>query len=959
MRASPDHLPARAANLVAAGDPASLYEFVRDEIVTYPPRVDSLTASDTTIRWGTRATLRGGAGTPREKADLLADLLLQAGFEAEVWAGPPDGGFDPKQMFSVRAEREFAPPVDAALIDRWLGALSINEVAARPRLDTNQAVSQEIASALLANLPDDLAAPPFNWAVPSSIPFVRLIVDGEERFANPNVPGGEFGVSYTERGSRSLSSVGLGSVEVAVLTTNTNDPSVRTVVAVGQWKVDELVGRRVTARFLPAGDPLASLLVSAETVGTFTTVLTLDAPDVDLDQLSERSVVGSTVTLGGDVLVVDETGTLVMNGEPFGADPTSSPVASLEATVNPSGFPTVRITALANDAAGQPILGIPAEAFRLEENGVPVPFQLRQTRPPRPKVLLLLDTSDSLPPEFVGAEAGRLAGAVAADVLDSFPEAEFRIGTVLAGRVGGTNRWLTDPAEIESEAARAMGHASEIWSAVGDVRFTGANVVVLITDGQSTDTPEQIAAARPLIGSGPATICLGVGEADMGQLTDLALLSGGAAFPIAAQDEAVSAIGSFLVGRQQTPLLFEYQAPEDGPTSRSLRLSASGVEVTVSYDVPAPVDRLPPVALAGIYLRVRLVGGQGGEVLRTIAGIPHEGVTKISEVTPEMRAEVKEAVLGVATLTVEGAAPTLAAWLDDMLTAKLTLRPLVAAMVADDGLAFIDALAEARNIPTSSLALHPPLVQGTDLTFEIGPRFVLLTSRPVFGVGTLRRADILALTSFATAGDDPVSAFRQTVVATARLAAVESAMFSDSTVARLSGRALSYLRPLSGLPLQGTLLPVARMVNTYSDRHRLHPDDVDGFAFWAVDENGTVLGILPDGTGGGASLEAIADECAKTGRKAAVLQLADLGYGLPYAAVVSLQKAISTQILRYAAVVLTIENPEVPEECGGLGDLGCDLVKDTLSEISDLYKVIDTFDDIAEASGAGGLVPCP
>jgi hypothetical protein len=49
----------------------------------------------------------------------------------------------------------------------------------------------------------------------------------------------------------------------------------------------------------------------------------------------------------------------------------------------------------------------------------------------------------------------------------------------------------------------------------------------------------------------------------------------------------------------------------------------------------------------------------------------------------------------------------------------------------------------------------------------------------------------------------------------------------------------------------------------------------------------------------------------------------------------------------------------VPEECGGLGDLGCDLVKDTLSEISDIYKIIDTFDDIAEASGAGGLVPCP
>ncbi|HUP15441.1 MAG TPA: hypothetical protein VM848_05255 [Acidimicrobiia bacterium] len=531
-----------------------------------------------------------------------------------------------------------------------------------------------------------------------------------------------------------MSSVGLGSVEVAVLTTNTNDPSVRTVVAVGQWKVDELVGRRVTARLLPAGDPLAWLLVSAETVGTFTTVLTLDAPDVDLDQLSERSVVGSTVTLGGDVLVVDETGTLVMNGEPFGADPTSSPVASLEATVNPraSRLCVSRhslLTPLGNRYLGyQPKPSVSKRtcggAFSTPTSPASAPegtFFARHLRQPASRV-----------PGGRGRQVGRGGRGRRAGF---FPRGRVPNRNGSGRPVGGTNRWLTDPAEIESEAARAMGHASEIWSAVGDVRFTGANVVVLITDGQSTDTPDQIAAARPLIGSGPPTICLGVGEADMGQLTDLALLSGGSAFPIAAQDEAVAAIGSYLVDRKQTPLLFEYQAPEDGPTSRSLRLSASGVDVTVSYDVPPPVERLPPVALAGIYLRVRLVGGQGGEVLRTIAGIPHEGVTKISEVTLEMRAEVREAVLGVATQTVEGAAPTLAAWLDDMLTAKLTLRPLVAAMVADDGLAFMDGLAEARNVPTSSLALHPALVQGTDLTFEIGPRFVLLTSRPVFGVG--------------------------------------------------------------------------------------------------------------------------------------------------------------------------------------------------------------------------------
>src|SRR5688500_17807368 len=36
LRTSPDHLPARAAELVLAKDPAKIFEFVRDSIATYP-----------------------------------------------------------------------------------------------------------------------------------------------------------------------------------------------------------------------------------------------------------------------------------------------------------------------------------------------------------------------------------------------------------------------------------------------------------------------------------------------------------------------------------------------------------------------------------------------------------------------------------------------------------------------------------------------------------------------------------------------------------------------------------------------------------------------------------------------------------------------------------------------------------------------------------------------------------
>ncbi|MFO0668989.1 MAG: hypothetical protein U0235_05065 [Polyangiaceae bacterium] len=62
---------------------------MRDAIATAPPP-DSISTA-TGVRWRPRATLRGGIGTPRERAEVLALLLVRAGFTAKVVAGDPDG----------------------------------------------------------------------------------------------------------------------------------------------------------------------------------------------------------------------------------------------------------------------------------------------------------------------------------------------------------------------------------------------------------------------------------------------------------------------------------------------------------------------------------------------------------------------------------------------------------------------------------------------------------------------------------------------------------------------------------------------------------------------------------------------------------------------------------------------------------------------------------------------------
>ena len=87
LEASSDHLPGARRDWWKLENAEDIYEFVRDEIIVYPPQNDGFGNAVAAMRWGPRATLRGGGGTPREVAELLAQLYRDAGFEATVVQG--------------------------------------------------------------------------------------------------------------------------------------------------------------------------------------------------------------------------------------------------------------------------------------------------------------------------------------------------------------------------------------------------------------------------------------------------------------------------------------------------------------------------------------------------------------------------------------------------------------------------------------------------------------------------------------------------------------------------------------------------------------------------------------------------------------------------------------------------------------------------------------------------------
>jgi len=84
LEQSPDHLLGRKKALVAAKDPKAMVEFVRDSLQMIPEIGQFLHQANRMSMYGTEVALRCGLATPREKAEILKNMLTEAGFEARV-----------------------------------------------------------------------------------------------------------------------------------------------------------------------------------------------------------------------------------------------------------------------------------------------------------------------------------------------------------------------------------------------------------------------------------------------------------------------------------------------------------------------------------------------------------------------------------------------------------------------------------------------------------------------------------------------------------------------------------------------------------------------------------------------------------------------------------------------------------------------------------------------------------
>ncbi|HWZ93500.1 MAG TPA: hypothetical protein VNW92_31790, partial [Polyangiaceae bacterium] len=516
VRASPDHLSASADRLVAAKDPVAIFEFVRDQIVAYPPI--ALGGAVSEVRWGVRGTLRGGAGTPREKAELLAALYQRAGFDASVVVGNATDS-DPDHRPAERAflrpvRRAVAPAVDAATLATWKTRMgAVGHVPTPVATDADDSERSALVASIAPLLPPDIAAQigaydaTLDTVVLSDIPLVQVTVDGVTRYANPLYGDATFGASLTDETPLPAPAANAAPEVVVELFVSTSAaPTNRISVARSEYPADSLAGRQVLVQFAPATDLATLSKLAISDIHSFKPVISLRGPDVDPNLDPSFVVVGPQVTVRGDIVDTAADGSVSVNGRrlfsPSEVDAKAAlSVASLSVEVRAGAFPFVSLLVSALDSAGNAVKGLPASAFAVLEGTAPMGFLERATPNDSVRVFLDFDLDDPL---ASGEDPLDFAKQLTAAVLAQYP------GAAIVTGLNGMYLEQTDPEAVA--AAVSGGDSDDTWADLANAAGATPTLVVVVSDFiglvDAADPANFKGAYQAIVAGGPPVVAI-------------------------------------------------------------------------------------------------------------------------------------------------------------------------------------------------------------------------------------------------------------------------------------------------------------------------------------------------------------------------------------------------------------------------------------------------------------------
>lgn len=966
VRKSPDHTRARADLAVASKDAAVITRFVRDEIALLAPH-GALDRAEVGMRWGIDGVLRGGSGTHRERAELLASLLARAGFAAKVGVAPLPTAIAPEVLYR-RPQRMFAPAIDAATVAAMWKAIGRTPPPPTPPFDAAGVESKQLASTLAALVPDG-SATLLVLSAGGLVPMVTVMVGGQPKLA---FPYGDLELVDP------VPSIVVSDAPPAQVATPVR-VVLSMITALGEqplldatYGADALVGKQLLLRAVPPGDPTTTAAMLSGDVHLFVPSLAISSAGAGTSAITPTVKVGRAVTDRGDVVVEDASG-LTVGGVPAaaaapGAD--GSAVAAVTVSANPAAFPAIELLVSAKDAAGQPVGTLAASSMRVAEDGVEHGFVLVENAVPRPRVLVIYDTSLSVPQAFFEDAGKTTFGQSLAQALED------RVATVQLLALGTSadtpspDKWSTPLPAAFGEAVRVLPTPSSlVWTAVRNAAAAAPTVIVLVSDFQADEKNDpNLVGLKAGAAFGAPVVTVAVGTADTQVQAEIAALTGGVILTTDAPSNVAAiadAVATLLAKRAAAPYRLSYRAPAGGAPTRAVTVtfprSAGAVKGATTYTVPAIEALVPDGGIRGLTLSVQI--GDDTPIKRTLAGLTASEATIGTALTAEASASIRETLLGVTLVSFEGGAPSTATWIDDYISGRLSTRALHEAIAAKDGARIQAARDEGFTLLPEGLdALHVPPAAGavTDpVVMEHGVRAAIYRFAYRPGGTRVYRSDILQSTKLESTASTGPAAYKQTLEASCRLALAEARVFATSTVSLLNGVALTRVAAFSG---DVSFLPDpvrarwTKLIAQYPTFDRLVPTSGAPFAMWAIDPaTGTAFGVLDNGAGGGAAV--LPPGATDPARIDTILNTAGLLGGGPYFII---GKACARIYVR-AANELTpgyVGPPVDPQKEACM--VAADLVKDAaLGSLGPVGAVASAADGVRELGGAPDpLSPC-
>lgn len=963
LEQSPDHLPGRKKALVAAKNPADMIEFVRDGLQMIPEIGQFLHQANRLSMYGTEIALRCGLATPREKAEILKDMLIEAGFEAKVVLEATEITEEDAKNIVFRPNRaEFAPPISKKQLKNWKKLLGSNDAnGSAHEISGLDEKCADLADNLMSQLTDknvsSIKPNSFRFHK-NEVPSVIYVQDGAEQYAHifdPEVAVGQLHPSNKDKKFKEapkLSEVREEDIKISLTYRTAIDFWEEKELLAGTWKLSDLMGSTMQILFMKNMDFTQQATRSISDISTFTPCFAYQKFDKDLPFMEERSLVGEPITLEGKEILQN-----VVVNENSGKPGDVSQVKTFEIKASPMAFPKVKLELYPKDGSGAIVEGLAATNFRIKDNGKTVTGWLEQNVF-SPKIMLLYDTSLSMPPEYRGEGAKEFAASLEAMVKEMYPHA-----TVIS-----------------------KATTSNVYTSLLKAKQSDSDLILYATDGHNDDQFQ--AEYKEVYDNGPAAILLNVFNVD----TFYKHLRKNFDFhEISADDQEKTKLEiQNIIGKMTfPPYVLTYHSFEEA-TEHRINVSVKEKELSDESIIkfPKPNDLYLGERIIGLYVEI---SWRSTKIKRTLAG--WDNYLDVDRFTPSRKYidVVHEMMLGGVMLAFEREAPTLSVRLTEYLKSMISNEDWFMAQQQNDTGKAVEALEKGTlGYPPLLLTMMQPLSHHAtekSVTYPTQFRSCLLRMKPgYYEDRTKILFDYLPTAKYASISRTGTKRdnLYETIKKTTQFAFLEEAGFDESAVKQLQGHDLVCLHNVRNNP------EYHYHILKQKDRvfqHRIFKENQLSFfdkemkvsSYYEVDRyTGELRGILPDGSGGGSSstaeqLKALDNVIKEYQKVLAGIQLMMMipGVATSAAPIVALYSMTLVKLYSFATEAIILMNPDKLEGqvSMALKELACNVYKNIImtfmgkmgtSKVSGAINGMSGLENlIAMMGGKFSFLPCP